>query len=203
MIAKHLRLVRPVRAAMHWSPLLLTSIVAVLIAAVFAKSADLDRALNGLRVASVLLAVGASFAFDGQARELETPTPTGVRALAVLRMVMSGGVVALVLLVATRIAASQEDISFSPELFVEAGTLVVVAWAAGLWTARRFGTGLGGIVGGSVVLTVSAVAALLPPRWAMFAVYPFEDAWVDSRWRWAATLLIAGTLGAMALRNRE
>jgi hypothetical protein len=181
----------------RWPPVLVGWLLA---AGVLAWKAD-DVAGPGdaatlLRVVAVVLATSVVALVDDAAANVLEPTPVplvwrlGVRLAVAAAAVASPWVLALVWVDPAQLTAA---------LSLECAALTVVALATAAAVARWSGALEPSIAAGPAVLGGAAFAALLPPRWALFA--PPDDGWRGAHGRWAVVLAVAVAVLVFATRD--
>lgn len=152
---------------------------------------DAGNAVSAVRLAMVLVAVGVAFWLDGATDGVTTakPSPVWLRILlrvlvvvpAVAALTWAGiAVVTNVLgdqpgaVVAMLAGAAAAGMSLEAGLWLEAATIVVLAWTAGL-VATRAGLPQGGFVAAPTLLAVLVAARELPARFALIVDFEPVD----------------------------
>ncbi|TJZ50288.1 hypothetical protein FCH28_23655 [Streptomyces piniterrae] len=203
-------LLPPLLRAARTTPLLGAAVTTVLLAGIPAALSANLRLTDGvllIRVATVLIALGAAFLLDDPAARTTEVAPTprlllhGLRAL--VTITITGTVWAAVLLLG-RSAIAPEERVLLPEsgLALEAGSLllsVLMLAAAGLRVTA--GTG-GGLVAapGAVLLLLTAMLLPLPDGVELFP-QPLSPAWEPSRQLWAGIAGLAAIATGLLLRE--
>lgn len=194
--------VRDVARSMVWTPFLVTGILGLAAAAYFAvPTLDSTRLLTGSRILAILIALGASFAFDRQAIEFERPTPRSTRYTTGLRLLCSATAAGVICMVGTIVMHFVSEGRWSPlGLTVELVAFVSAGWAMGLDASRSIDSRLGGVVGSVSVLLIGAAAKLMPSRLPLYVSSPAESQWIPSRWRWAVLAIVIWTVSLLRQR---
>lgn len=143
-----------------------------------------------LRLAAIMLCLGAAFVLDDPAAQTlaASPTPLLVRRLLRTTLILAP-LAALWMIV---LWSAGEHVMTA--LTLEFVTMLVVTLAASTVATPRIPDGRGGVAAAPTLLIVlSAALLLLPGAWTLFARDPADPAWQASHARWALLLAIAVT----------
>lgn len=162
--------------------------------------------LTPLRVAAVLLCLGAGFIIDDDAGATVEPVVASLALRRGLRMLLALPVLgvgwALTLSVASRLAVwgpgTEPSVTHSlpvAGLTLEAAALLSVALAGGAAAVRWVGQARAGVAAGPVLLGF-VMAMLSIGRWWPLFPNPSEPGWVVAHVRWAGILVVAAVLFA-------
>jgi len=156
--------------------------------------------LMPLRIAAVLLCLGAGFIIDDEAGATVEPVAASLALRRGLRLVLGVPVLALgwavTLGVASMLADSGPQVGTSlpvAGLTLEAAALLSVALAAGAAAVRWVGHGRAGATAGPVLLAFVMAMLSAGRYWPMFPD-AWETGWVPAHVRWAAILAVAAIL---------
>jgi hypothetical protein len=207
-------MVRPAARSARWQPMLAAGALGGILAFVQTRDPcarsgappclDPSARLTALRVAALLLAVGAAFLLDDPAEESTAHLPTPRWLVRALRVALALPAMALVWAATVRVALPpRPDPSPYPvgALTLEAGALVAAGLAIAAAAAALVPEGLGGVAAGPVVLALVGAALLLPERFQPF-VGPAHPRWRDAHEQWALAGAAALALLAWASRDR-
>ncbi|MER7968120.1 ABC transporter [Streptomyces sp. NPDC096080] len=193
----------PVLRALPWRPLAATGLLGPLLAAVPRLSDDPPTpwlAVNLLRGAILLYALGLAFLLDDPARHTTAAVPTGRVLRTGLRLALALPVTVL-WWTATLLAMPAEHRPPAGAITLEAAAVCALA-AAGAVSALRLGQEAA--PGRQVAVGVLLLAVLgpwfLPERWALF-VTPDDPLWAAAHDRWAGLLAVSVLTAAVWLRE--
>ena len=193
---------RPTARTIRWLPLAVAAVAAELV--LWAAKDELSKGeavpLLPVRVAAVLLCLGAAFLLDDDAgATIEPVVPTllfrrGLRLMLGLPMVAMPWGAAL--WIASTLAASGTGPSAhrslpAAALTLEAAALLAVTLAAAAVATRTQGHGKGGTAAGPALLAFVMGVAAIGKYWPMFQGSPAEPGWAAAHVRWAAILAAA------------
>jgi hypothetical protein len=199
-----LLLVRPTIRTIRWAALLGGAAAAQLV--LWAAKGELSRGgpipLLPLRVAAVLLCLGAAFVLDDDAGATVEPAVASLIVRRGLRLALTVPVVGMAwgvaLWAASRLAASgQETGAVVPRslpvaaLTLEAAALLAVTLAAGAVSTPTLGHGKGGVAAGPTLLAFVMAMLSIRPYWQLFPSAAGEPGWAAAHARWALILLAA------------
>lgn len=153
-------------------------------------------ALNLLRAAALVFALGLTFLLDDPARTLTTPVPTGRWVRTGLRVALVVPVGALWWTLALALVPAHVRPPVGP-ITLEAGATAALALAAAALAVRFTGEPEPGPSVAAALLTLAVLAPLIvPSRWELFV--PTDDpGWEAAHVRWTV-LLTAALLTAAA-----
>lgn len=198
-------LVPPTIRAIRWWPLLLALALGfgVLLLALRPKQVpDQVSLLLWLRVAAVFGALGVTFLLDDPSE----PTTEGAAVSLLLRRAVRIALAAPILLAwwALILSLCEATVPRLPvpvaALVLEAVALTTLALALAAIGARLAPERLGGVFAAPVLLLLVWGATVLPVPAALF-VAPGAPAWTGAHQRWAAVLVLAMVLLALASRT--
>ncbi len=157
-----------------------------------------------LRIAAILIALGAAFVLDDPTEETtgHFPAPRWLRRA--VRVGLVAPVVALTwaLLIPLALRSSVATDPFpTGALTLELSTLVIAALALSAASARFVPEGMGGVAAGPILLGLVAAAHYLPQRLAVFLLDPQAPRWNAAHDVWKELLLIA--IAALAFVSRD
>ena len=196
------KLVRPTVRVIRWAPVLVACGLAFI--QVFIQTRDVCPPTNpclgpearvlALRIAAILIALGAAFVLDDPTDETtgHFPTPQWLRRA--VRVGLVAPVVALTwaLLVPLAMRSSVDPGPFpTGALTLELGTLVIAALAISAASARFVPEAMGGVAAGPILLGLVAAAHFLPSKLALFLLDPHAERWRAAHDVWKVLLLIA------------
>lgn len=196
-------LIRPTARSMRWAPLAGATGGAAVIAFLMTRAPDcavggypcigLEGRIQVLRIAMVLVAVGAGFALDDPARETTAHLPVSLLFRRTLRVGLMAPAIGLLWLVLVGLALRTGGGQGFPlgALTIEMAALVVTALAASAGAERFVPEGLGGVVAGPLVLGVMLAALLVPERFALLVGDPADLRWDGAHERWLVGLCAA------------
>jgi hypothetical protein len=189
-------LVGPTARTMRWTALLGGAAAAVL--TVVAARGELSRgvplSLLPVRVAAVLLCLGAAFLLDDEAGATVEPAPVGLLARRGLRIVLGGLATTAAWGTAVWIASRLVGSGPLPRqlpiagLTIEAAALLAVTLAAAAVAIRRIGHDRGGIVAGPTLLAFIMAVATFGRHWPLFLESSSDPGWDAAHLRWASIL---------------
>ncbi len=181
---------------MRWSPLAVALGVAVIV--VFPMTRDTCLGLGSacvsdgvriaaLRLAMLILAMGAAFALDDPTEDAmaHLPTPTWIRRS--VRLVLLSPVLAVSWTLLTGLALRDK---IGPDPFparamtLEFVATLAVAFALTAIGARYAPDRLGGIVAGPVLFGLAVIAIFLPGRWSLLVTEPLARLADDPQYPW-------------------
>ena len=205
-------LVRPTVRVIRWVPLLVACGLAFI--QVFVQTRDVcprsdpclgqEARVLALRIAAILIALGAAFVLDDPTEETtgHFPAPRWLRRA--VRVGLVAPVVALTwaLLIPLALRSSVATDPFpTGALTLELSTLVIAALALSAASARFVPEGMGGVAAGPILLGLVAAAHYLPQRLAVFLLDPQAPRWNAAHDVWKELLLIA--IAALAFVSRD
>jgi hypothetical protein len=209
-------LVRPTVRTLPWGPLSAAGLLAAGLAATAGLGEpSLDAAVERVRFAAVVLAVGMAGTLDDPTRPHLDATPVGLAVRQALRITVALAVTAgwwgLALAAAWPVGAGFPVAASSVLL----GALVLVGLAVAAVAVRTSG-GSGAVPAAMAVLTLAALAVVVPrlvtggsTDLVMFPRHPVEpSAALDAAWRaahqrWGAVALVAGLVLIWALSGPD
>jgi fluoroquinolone transport system permease protein len=194
-----LMLVRPTARTIRWAALLGGAGAAQI--ALWAATGELSRggpiSLMPLRVAAVLVCLGAAFVLDDDAGTTVEPAVAALAVRRGLRLALTfpvaGAAWGAALWTASRLAASAQETGPSHALPVaglalEAGALLAVTLAAAAVATRFLGHGKGGVAAGPALLAFVFAMYSIGRLWPLFPAGSSDPGWAAAHIRWALTL---------------
>ncbi|MEV0371124.1 hypothetical protein AB0I10_15035 [Streptomyces sp. NPDC050636] len=203
-------LLPPVLRAARTTPLLGAGLAAVLLVGIPAALSAHLRLTDGvllMRVATVLIALGAAFMLDDPAARTTEVVPTPrllLHGLRAFTAVITAGALwtAVLLLGRSAITGEERELLPEPGLALEAGALLLVVLmlaSAGLKATAGIGGGLVAAPGAALLL-LTAMLLPLPDGVALFP-QPLTPEWGMSRQLWAGVAGIAVAVTGLLLRE--
>jgi fluoroquinolone transport system permease protein len=199
-------LVQPTIRTIRWAALLGGVAGAHLV--LWAAKAELTKGgsvpLVPLRVAAVLLCLGAAFVLDDEAGATVEPAVASLILRRGLRLGLTFPVVgvawATALATASRLAASGQGTGPIAArsmpvagLSLEVAALLGVTLAAGAIATRSLGHGKGGVAAGPALLAFLLAILVFGRYWPLYLESPDDPGWTAAHMRWAA-ILVAGVI---------
>lgn len=199
-----LLLVRPTIRTIRWAALLGGAAAAQLV--LWAAKGELSKGgpipLLPMRLAAVLLCLGAAFVLDDDAGATVEAAVASLMLRRGLRLALTVPVVGIAwgaaLWAASRLAASGRGTgSVAPPslpvagLAIEAAALLGVTLAAGAVATRSLGHGKGGVAAGPTLLAFVMAVLSLGRYWPLFPAASSEPGWAAAHARWALVLVAA------------
>ena len=186
-------LVRPTARAMSWHPPLWAAVLALAYVAYEAPGAYIGYRLLVLRVAALLICMGAAFVLDDPTEETLGHVPTPLVLRRGLRIALLLPLLAVAWFGLVQLAGDVAPKDGGPlpvgDLTVEVTTLLVVALCAACIGARLASDRLGGIAAAPILLGLVAVAMLLPGDQKMILGSPGDFRWEDAHQWWRGALI--------------
>jgi fluoroquinolone transport system permease protein len=155
--------------------------------------------LQPLRVAAVVLCLGAAFILDDDAGATVEPSVASLVVRRGLRLALALPVLGVcwgsALWAASHKAASGHELA--PHalpvagLALEAAALLAVTLAAAAVASRRLGHRRGGVAGGPALLAFVLAALSIGPYWPLFPAASSDPGWAAAHVRWALVLAAA------------
>lgn len=203
MTLRRLRVLRELATAgalpqvTRWRPALVGWLLTAVVLAWKADDvAGPAQAATLLRVVAILLTTTVVAVADDPAANVLAPVPVTIAWRYGLRYGLAAAAVAVPWTAALLWVRPGH---LAPELTLECAALTAVALAVASGVARWSAARDPSVAAGPAVFGAAALAALLPPRWAMYAA-PGEQ-WRDAHARWAAVLGVALAVLLVALRD--
>ncbi|HEY3009330.1 MAG TPA: hypothetical protein VGJ63_14860 [Micromonosporaceae bacterium] len=157
---------------------------------------DAAGAATLLRIVAVLLVTGVVGLLDDDAANVLAPIPVPLAWRAGVRCGLAGVAVAAPWAAALLWVRPGHS---AVALTLECAALTAFGLAVASGIARWWSPRDAGLAAGPAVLGAAAFAALLPPRWAMFA--PPGAGWPTAHVRWAVVLAVALVVLALTVRD--
>jgi len=185
-------LARPTLRSASWAPLAAGGALALVLLALT------DRGVTQLRLAAIVLCVGAAFVLDDAAAATVASAPTPLLVRRAVRVALAvaplGALWALLSVIADGVA--------SWAVSLELAAMLALTLAAAALAARIRGDGRGGVAAGPSLLALLAAAyLLLPSRWGLFPGGPEDPLWTPAHRRWALILLACALGGLWGSRD--
>lgn len=204
------QLVRPTARAIRWLPVPLAGVTALGVLYGIKpdpiEGASVSTVINDVRLAGLLLVLGAVFAFEDSARETIccVPTRLAIRRTVRVALVLPALVVLwlVVFLVAKQVPVSDGRLPLSP-LLLEFVAMTVAALAIAAAADRVSPDSMGApIAAGPISLIVASATLLLPERFALIVSTPDGPAWDAAHTRWRIAFLVAAFALAWFCRDQ-
>jgi len=205
-------LLRPTARVIRWSPLLVACGLAFI--QVFVQTRDVCPPSNpcigqearvlALRIAAILIALGAAFALDDPTEETtgHLPTPRWLRRAVRVGLVAPVVILTWALLISLALRSSIDPDPFpTGALTLELATLVSASLAISAASARFVPEAMGGVAAGPLLLGLVGGAYFLPSKAALFLLDPHAERWRAAHDVWRVLLLIA--VAALAFVSRD
>ena len=191
-----LLLLRPTARSMRWAAVVGAAAGALLVAWRSSQTLSVGGppSLAPIRMAAVLLCLGASFMLDDEAGVTVEPAVASLAVRRGLRLALGllaiGAAWAATLVVASGSAHRGVEAGSLPAagLTLEAAALLAVTLAAGAVATRSLGHGNGGVAAGPMLLAFVAGAVAIRPYWSLFPGGRIDPEWVPAHLRWTAIL---------------
>jgi len=197
-IRQIMQMALPTARTIRWTVLLggIAAAEAVLWFARHQLSAGDTIPLMPIRVAAVLLCLGAGFVIDDEAGITVEPAVIGLSLRRGLRLAMTVPVVGLgwaaALWTASALAAAPPGGAGRSvpvgALTLEAAALLGVTLGAAAVATRWLGHGRGGVAAGPALLAFVMAMVTLAPYWPLFLDSPAAPGWAAAHVRWGLTL---------------
>jgi hypothetical protein len=179
-------LLRPLRTAVRWQPLLGATVLVVVLLAVKADDLHQDgTALMVLRGVAALLALGAAFLIDDAAAVTLAASPTSL-AWRRLHRLLVAALVTVPWTLAVLVVRSRGAETPVAGLTLELVTLVALALAAAGGITRWTGICEPGVLAAPLVCGLILASFQVPERWALLA-WPGTE-WEAAHQRWGVLL---------------
>jgi len=197
-----LQLVRPTAKAMPWRPVIWAAALAVVYVWKEAPGAYIDYRVLVLRVAALLVCMGAAFVLDDATEDTISHVPSPLLLRRALRVALLLPLAAAIWLFLVNLAGDVAPRDGGPlpigDITLEAGTLLVTALAAACVGSPS--DRLGGIVAAPILLAIVAAALFLPGNFKI--IIPVGDPrWANVHNSWRIALAVA--LGIFVYVNRS
>src|SRR6266567_1897396 len=204
-------LVRPTIRTIRWAALLGGAAAAQLV--LWAAKGELSQgesvSLLPLRVAAVVLCLGAAFILDDDAGATVEPAVASLMVRRWLRLALTvpfvAGAWGAQLWAGSRLAASGRGTGPVPPrslpvagLTLEAAALLAVTLAAGAVATRSLGHGKGGVAAGPTLVAFVMASLSIGRYWPLFLESPAEPGWAGAHVRWGL-ILAAGMVVLVVL----
>lgn len=208
-------LVRPIARSIRWSPLVISGASGAIL--VYLQTSDactlegaggpcigVDDRISMVRMAAVLLAIGAGFILDDPTEETTAHQPLSLLVRRLTRIAVATPVVLAFWWLSMALAVrTMDDPASFPEgaLSVELVAIVAMALALAAAAAPLVPERMGGIAAGPALLGFAVGFLLLPPRLALFVNDPMQERWSGAHQAWSAILGLAAL--ALLLSSRD
>ena len=190
-----LQLVRPTAKAMPWRPVIWAAVLAIVYVWKEAPGAYIDYRVLVLRVAALLVCMGAAFVLDDATEDTISHLPSPLLLRRALRVALLLPLVAATWFLLVYLAGDVAPRDGGPmpvgDITLEAATLLATALAAACIGARVTSDRLGGVAAAPILLAVIAVALFLPGNYKLI-VSVGDPRWanVHDTWRMALTVAV-------------
>jgi len=190
-----LQLVRPTARAISWRPVIWAAVLAMIYVWKEAPGAYIDYRVLVLRVAALLVCMGAVFVLDDGTEDTISHVPSPLllrRALRVgLLLPLVGATWFLLIYLTGDVAPSDGGPVPVGDITLEATTLLATALAAACIAARLTSDRLGGVAAAPILLAVVAAALFLPGNYKLI-VSVGDPRWenVHDAWRIALAVVV-------------
>jgi hypothetical protein len=190
-----LQLVRPTAKAMPWRPVIWAAVLAIVYVWKEAPGAYIDYRVLVLRVAALLVCMGAAFVLDDATEDTISHLPSPLLLRRALRVALLLPLVAATWFLLVYLAGDVAPRDGGPmpvgDITLEAATLLATALAAACIGARVTSDRLGGVAAAPILLAVIAAALFLPGNYKLI-VSVGDPRWanVHDTWRMALTVAV-------------
>ena len=190
-----LQLVRPTAKAMPWRPVIWAAVLAIVYVWKEAPGAYIDYRVLVLRVAALLVCMGAAFILDDATEDTISHLPSPLLLRRALRVALLLPLVAATWFLLVYLAGDVAPRDGGPmpvgDITLEAATLLATALAAACIGARVTSDRLGGVAAAPILLAVIAVALFLPGNYKLI-ISVGDPRWADvhDTWRIALTVTV-------------
>jgi hypothetical protein len=190
-----LQLVRPTAKAMPWRPVIWAAVLAIVYVWKEAPGAYIDYRVLVLRVAALLVCMGAAFILDDATEDTISHLPSPLLLRRALRVALLLPLVAATWFLLVYLAGDVAPRDGGPmpvgDITLEAATLLATALAAACIGARVTSDRLGGVAAAPILLAVIAVALFLPGNYKLI-ISVGDPRWanVHDTWRMALTVAV-------------
>lgn len=198
-----LAILKPTCRAISWLPLGIGTLLALTYVVLEAPGAHIDYKIQVMRLAALLMCVGAAFVLDDGSEETIAHAPFPLIARRAVRLAVVVPVVALSWWLATFLTGEATMKAGGPlpsgDLALEAAALLVIAVAFSSMGARFLSDRLGGIVAGPAVLSLLGISFLVPLPHRLLISSPWDPNWPHSHdlWQW----VLSGATVAFVMAN--
>jgi UDP-N-acetylmuramyl pentapeptide phosphotransferase/UDP-N-acetylglucosamine-1-phosphate transferase len=190
---------------MSWRPVIWAAVLAIVYVLKEAPGAYIDYRVLVLRVAALLVCMGAAFVLDDPTEETIGHVPTrlllrrGVRVA--LLLPVAAGTWAVLVHFAGDVTRREGGPLPVGDLTLEAATILLIALSAACLGARLTSDRLGGIAAAPIVLAIVALAMFLPADQKLILGSASDPRWEDVHevWRFA----LVGAALAFLYLNRS
>ncbi|MDQ4064584.1 MAG: hypothetical protein M3161_00880, partial [Actinomycetota bacterium] len=188
-------LARPTARAMAWKPMLWAGALAVAYVLKEAPNAYVEYRVLVLRVAALLVCIGAAFALDDATEDTLSHVPTPLLLRRLLRVALLLPLVGATWFLVVGFAGDVPQREGGPlpigDLTLEAATLLAIALVAACIGARLTSDRLGGIAAAPILLALVALTMFLPADYRLI-VSTGDPRWDDVHETWRWILIVAG-----------
>lgn len=208
------QLVHPVARSINWLPLAGSSIAAAVLVHLQTRDGCLsaggeqcvfpEARIQALRMAAVLIALGAAFVLDDRSEETTLHLPVGRLLRRSLRVGLAVPLVALAWAVSIALARGSELPGGSlplAALSLELAAVLALSLAASAAAVGLVPEGLGGVGAGPLLLGSLALTFFLPRSITMWADGPENPTWIPSHHRW--WIVLACAVAAFVVAGRD
>lgn len=190
---------------MSVAPLVIAGALAAGYVVLEARGAYIDYRLLVLRVAALLICLGAAFALDDPTEDTLAHVPTPLLLRRLLRVVLVVPPALFSWFVCIKLVGPEPKLMGGPipmdDITLEATAVFLITMAAASLGAIVASDRLGGIVAAPILFVLAAVVLFLPPDHRLIVGDPAEDRWVPAHEAWRNVLLVAGV--AFLYWNRD
>ena len=190
---------------MSLMPIVIAGILAAGYVLLEARATFVGYRLLVLRVAALLICLGAAFSLDDPTEETiaYVPTPLWMRRL--LRVVLVAPIALLYWIVCVKLVGPEPKGMGGPvpmdDITLEATAVFVISMGAASLGAIFASDRLGGIVAAPIILVLALAVVFLPPDHALIVMDPTHERWIPAHDAWRNVLLGAGA--GFLLSNRD
>ncbi|CAN5263734.1 ABC transporter [soil metagenome] len=208
-------LVRPIARSIRWSPLVISGASGAIIVYLQARDActlegaggscvGLGARISIVRIAAVLIAIGAGFILDDPTEETTAHQPVSLLLRRFTRIAVAAPAVLTFwwLSMALAVRTLDDPASFPKgAVSVELAAIVAVALALAAVATPFVPERMGGIAAGPALLGFVVGLLLLPPRLNLFVNDPMHERWSGSHEAWWAILVLAALVLLLSSRD--
>jgi hypothetical protein len=203
-VRQTLQLVRPTAKAMSWGPVIWAAVLAIVYVWKEAPGAYIDYRVLVLRVAALLVCMGAAFVLDDATEDAisHVPSPLLLRRGLRVALLLPPVVATWFLLINLAGDVAPRDGGPVPvgDISLEAATLLATALSAACIGARVTSDRLGGMPAAPILLAVVAAALFLPGSYKLIVAVG-DPRWANVHDTWRTAL--AAAVGIFIYVNRS
>lgn len=186
---KQIRLLaRPTARLVSFMPIPIAGILAAAYVVAEARNVGTAYRLLVLRIAALLICLGAAFVLDDPTEDTLSHVATPLLLRRLLRVALVLPVVGIAWIVCVTLVGDQPERLGGPvpfgDITLEAATLFVITMTAASFGALVASDRLGGVVAAPVLFVLAAIVLFLPPDYVLLASDPGSPDWSEAHDRW-------------------